>query len=80
MSECKHGVNRIDPCPDCITESLKKEIDYGEYSDETTVIEAFEIYTEELLKEKMVVIGRRWEDIEEWFLCFRAGFIAGGNN
>ena len=57
---------------------IEKEVkrDYKEYSDESTVIQTFEEYLTTLDHE----YGPGWEDFADAFLCFRAGFMAGGCN
>lgn len=50
--------------------------DFKEFNDETTIINKFEEYEDELGTN----FGLDWEDFGEWFLIFRAGFLAGGNS
>ncbi len=55
---------------------MPKDRDYGNYSGETTIIDAFEAYEESV----GVDLGEVWEDFGDWFLLYRDGFMAGGNS
>ena len=52
------------------------ERDYRGYGWETTIVEKFEEY--EKISDND--FGDEWDDFSPWFLCFRAGFEAGGNS
>ncbi len=54
----------------------RNDRDYGLYIEETTVIETFENFEEG----NMMDYGTEQEDFMPWFICFRAGFLAGGNS
>ena len=55
---------------------MRNDRDYRQYKKETTVIDSFEQYEKEIGMD----FGSEREDFMMWFLCFREGFIKGGDN